>query len=219
MKRARFLGLALSGLVMLAACDQGAKQEPPVSAPGDRAAAAEARGRSLSDVGGDSKVALSWSPKTGAEGSDDAGREPGERRFGQLLEERAAQQALPQSKDKQWAVLATTVIGEDLERGLFTARHTARVRALSGRPMTITGYVMPLETTPTFSHFLLTRYTPVCNFCPPGAPNEVIEVIAATPIAATQDLIQVSGPFALADNGEQGLFFRIEGAIVRKAAP
>jgi hypothetical protein len=198
--------------LVISACTDAPKQEPEVSAPGDRIATEQARGRSLSDVSGDSKAALSWTP---LEGSDDAGRAPSQDRFGQPLDERAAQQALPQSPDKQWAVLATTVIGEDLERGIFTARHPPRVRALAGRAMTIRGYVMPLETTPTFSHFLLTRYTPVCNFCPPGAPNEVIEVIAATPLAPTQNLVEVSGPFAIANNGEQGLFFRIEGALVQ----
>lgn len=199
-------------IVAAAACTETPREEPAITDPGDRKAAADARGKSLADVGGDSKVAFSWTPR---DGGDDAGRLPGESRFGQPLEERSAQQALPQSPDKQWALLATTVIGEDLERGLFTARHPPGVRALSGRTMTITGYVMPLETTPTFSHFLLTRYTPVCNFCPPGAPNEVIEVIAATPLAPTHDLVQVSGPFSLANNGEKGLFFRIDGALVR----
>lgn len=176
---------------------------------------ADARGQSLSDVATQaSREALREGDA--ALGADE-GRAPGATRFGQPLEERAAQENLPKSTDQTWVVLATTKIGEDLERGAFTASHPRAVRALAGKSMTITGYVMPLETTPTFTRFLLTRYTPVCQFCPPGMPNEVIEVQAATPIAPTQTLIRVSGRFSLHDNGEQGLFFRIENATVTPA--
>jgi hypothetical protein len=137
--------------------------------------------------------------------------------FGQPGEERAAQQKLPQATDALWRTLATTRIGEDLERGLFTARHSAEVRALAGRTLTLSCFVMPLEAEPRFRHFLLSRYTPVCDFCPPGGPNEVVEVWSERPIAPTYALMRVTGRFSLTNDGEKGLFFRLDGADVRPA--
>ena len=203
---------AIAVALLIGACAP-AGQDPPVSDPSRAPDAQQTPGKSLADARADAGKALTAAPPPGEIG--DGGQTPGMVRFGQPVDERAAQADLPKSADPQWALLATSVIGEDLERGRFTARHPARVRALSGKDMTITGYVMPLEPTPTFQRFLLTRYTPVCQFCPPGAPNEVIEVNSIAPIAPTQALIRVRGRFTLTDNGEQGLFFRMDGADAR----
>jgi hypothetical protein len=137
--------------------------------------------------------------------------------YGQPGEERVAQQKLPQAPDALWRTLATTRIQEDLERGVFTASHSAEVRALAGRTLTLSGFVMPLEAEPRFRHFLLSRYTPVCDFCPPGGPNEVVEVWSERPIAPTYALMRVTGRFSLTNNGEKGLFFRLDGADVQAA--
>lgn len=202
--------LIFVSVLALSACSQPGP-ETPLSDP-SAATPTTAPGKSLADV-------ATTAPKDAMRDGDlalgtDDGRTPAPTVFGQPADERAAQQNLPKSNDAQWAVLATTKIGEDLERGAFTATHPRAVRALAGKTMTISGYVMPLDATPTFTRFLLTRYTPVCQFCPPGMPNEVIEVQAAAPIAPTQALIRVRGRFSLHDNGEQGLFFRIDGATV-----
>jgi uncharacterized protein len=211
-----YAGALLTGIAVLASC---APQTPesPLSEPSEAISAREASGQSLSAVrADDSAKALN---SAAAQDGFDSGRVPSALRFGQPVDERTAQEALPKSPDGQWAVLETTRIGEDLERGVFTASHSSRVRALAGRTLSISGYVMPLETTPTFQRFLLTRYTPVCNFCPPGAPNEVIEVVAATHLAPTQALIRVRGAFSLANNSEQGLFFRIDNAQIEDVRP
>ena len=134
--------------------------------------------------------------------------------LGQPTEERDAQKRLPQARDDLWRILATTKIREDDKEGIFTAMHPPEVQALAGQTLTLSGFVMPLDTTRRFKHFLLTRYTPVCPFCPPGAPNEVVEVKSSDAIAQTNDLIRVTGTFALENNGEKGLFFRLDGARV-----
>jgi uncharacterized protein len=193
-----------------------AGQDPPLSDPSRAPQNQMTPGKSLADARADAGKALQSTPPPGEAG--DVGRAPGIVRFGQPMDERTAQEALPKSTDPQWSLLATTVIGEDLERGRFTARHPAPVRALAGKDIAISGYMMPLETTPTVRRFLLTRYTPVCQFCPPGAPNEVIEVNSTTPLAPTQALVRVRGRFALTDNGEQGLFFRLDGADTQPAS-
>ena len=74
---------------------------------------------------------------------------------------------------------------------------------------------MPLDEQATGTHFLLSKYTPVCAFCPPGEPNEVVELHTARPITFSSRMVTVSGRFAIEDNGEKGLFFQLTGADVR----
>jgi hypothetical protein len=136
---------------------------------------------------------------------------------GQVQEagERAAQAKLPQGRAPIWSTLRTTKIGEDEARGIFTATHPPAVRALVGRTLTLPGFVMPLDAATHGTHFLLSKYTPVCAFCPPGEPNEVIEVRTARPIAFSAKLVTVTGVFGLENNGDNGLFFQMSGATVR----
>ena len=132
--------------------------------------------------------------------------------FGQPANERQVQATLPQSRAALWRTLMTTRIAENANTGMFSAGHTPAVRALANTSMTITGFMLPLDTDTRSRHFLLSRMTPVCFFHPPGAPNEVIEVYANTPIAITDKLITVTGRFTLISDPEKGLFFRLSNA-------
>jgi hypothetical protein len=132
--------------------------------------------------------------------------------FGQPADERRAQQALPKSQAALWAVLRKTKIGEDDKRGVFTASFPDEVKALDGQSVALSGFMMPLDTTAKSKHFLLTKYTPVCFFCPPGQPNEVVEVTTNKGVAITARMLTVNGRMALINNAEKGLFFRLDGA-------
>ena len=129
--------------------------------------------------------------------------------------ERDAQARLPQGRSALWTTLRATRIDEDDARGIFTAVHPPAVKALVGRTLALPGFIMPLDAAARGSHFLLSKYTPVCAFCPPGGPNEVVEVHTARPIAFTGKLVTVTGRFGLENNGENGLFFQMTGAEVR----
>ena len=129
--------------------------------------------------------------------------------------ERAAQARLPQARTPLWATLRTTKIRVDDARGLFTAIHPPAVKALVGKTVTLAGFVMPLDAATRGNHFLLSKYTPVCAFCPPGEPNEVVEVRAAQPIVFSARMVSVTGRFALENNGDNGLFFQMTLATVR----
>lgn len=129
--------------------------------------------------------------------------------------ERARQALMPVSSDPVWALLRQTPITADLARGVFTAAPPPQVKALAGREMDVTGFMLPLDPSPMFSHFLLTRNTPVCAFCPPGQPNEVIEVNLTQYVKATTEPVTVHGRFVLQDNGQQGLFFQLDRAELR----
>lgn len=129
--------------------------------------------------------------------------------------ERQAQARLPQGRSPLWAVLRTTRINVDEARGLFTATHPPAVRALVGKKVTLSGFVMPLDAATRGNHFLLSKYTPVCAFCPPGEPNEVVEVHTARAIVFSAKLVSVTGTFGLENNGDNGLFFQMASAIVQ----
>lgn len=129
--------------------------------------------------------------------------------------ERQAQSHLPQGRSPLWATLRTTRIGMNEAQGIFTATHPPAVKALVGKSITLTGFIMPLDTATRGTHFLLSKYTPVCAFCPPGEPNEVVEVRTAKPIAFVEQLVNVTGIFGLQNKGDNGLFFQMSGASVR----
>lgn len=129
--------------------------------------------------------------------------------------ERQAQAKLPQGHSALWATLRMTKIGEDQARGIFTATHPPAVKALVGKTVSLAGFVMPLDAATKGTHFLLSKYTPVCAFCPPGGPNEVVEVTTARAIVYPTKLVTVTGQFALENNGDNGLFFKMAAATVR----
>lgn len=131
--------------------------------------------------------------------------------------EAARQTVLPKSKSNVWATLRTTVVKIDDKAGMFTATHPPAVKALAGHPLTVTGFMLPLEPAARVKHFLLSKYTPVCAFCPPGEPNEVVEVTTKTAVTVNTKLISVSGQFSLENNGDNGLFFKLNDATVGKA--
>ena len=134
---------------------------------------------------------------------------------GQPADERAIQLTLPRAQDPLWLKFAKCKIGYDNRSGLFNIAVTPDVRAIAGHTVTLSGFVLPLDGSDRTKHFLLTRNTPVCMFCPPGQPNEVVEVLSPHAIDWTDKLVTVTGPLALINNGEKGMFFKIDASAVR----
>lgn len=130
--------------------------------------------------------------------------------YGQAPGERAAQLKLPTSQAPIWATLRKTRIGENAKLGVFTASFPDEVKALNGAQITVSGFMLPMDTTQRSKHFLLSRYTPVCFFCPPGEPNEVVEVISKPGVKLTGSMVTLSGRLSLINDGEKGLFFRLD---------
>jgi uncharacterized protein len=134
--------------------------------------------------------------------------------FGQPHVERLAQRRLPESGDPLWRTLQKTSIHEDDQSGVYTADFPSSVQSLAGRQLTVDGFMLPLDSKHFTQHFLLSRYTPVCPFCPPGRPNEVVEVFSSEPVPVTESEIAVSGRFGVHKDTGSGLFFRLDGADV-----
>lgn len=132
----------------------------------------------------------------------------------QPKDERARQELLPKSTDPIWAMLAKSKVTADVAKGEYRIDNPPEVQALNGREMSVTGFMLPLDPSPRFVHFLLTRRTPVCPFCPPGAPNEAIEVYSLKFVRPTSGPVTVTGRFLLQDNGQAGLFYQLQQADV-----
>ena len=133
---------------------------------------------------------------------------------GQPTEERAAQDHLPQSHDVLWSKFVKCKVGYNNKTGMYSISVTPEVKAMAGQPVTASGWVLPLDGSDHTQHFLLTRRTPVCMFCPPGEPNEVAEVVTLSPVTWTDKLVTVTGLLSLVDNGEKGMFFKISAYSV-----
>ncbi len=133
---------------------------------------------------------------------------------GQPAEERAAQDRLPQSHDVLWSKFVKCRVGYNNKTGMYSISVTPEVKAMAGQSVTASGWVLPLDGSDHTQHFLLTRRTPVCMFCPPGEPNEVAEVVTLRPVTWTDKLVTVTGLLSLVDNGEKGMFFKINAYSV-----
>lgn len=132
----------------------------------------------------------------------------------QPLDERKAQDVLPQSSHPMWQTLGKTKIIVSKKEGYYSAQFPATVKALSGKEIVINGFILPLESTEKIKHFLIAKRTPTCPFCPPGEPNEIIDVWTTQPVAYTEDLVTVKGTFELMNDREMGLFFKLKNAKI-----
>jgi hypothetical protein len=130
----------------------------------------------------------------------------------QPQEERKAQDALPKSRDAMWDRLTKCKVHLDKKSYQYSIDYTPEVKAMEGKPVTISGFVMPLESTETFKHFLLSKRTPTCFFCPPGEPNEIVEVFTKKPIKWSDGIVTVTGTFTFTSNPDLGLFFQVKDA-------
>lgn len=89
---------------------------------------------------------------------------------------------LPKSHVPMWAVLGKTKIDVDEDAGVYLAKFPPEVKALDGKKVTIKGFMLPLESSERFNYFLLSKRTPTCYYCPPGEPNEIVDVNVAFPV-------------------------------------
>ena len=134
-------------------------------------------------------------------------------------DERKAQEALPKSKDKVWEDLSHTKVKLDEKTGLFNMQYSDSVKALEGKSMAVTGFMMPLEGGEEQKHFLLCKRTPTCPFCMPGGPTEVIEINSDTPVKWVDDMVRIEGALKLLPANDNGMLYQLNGAKAVPIAP
>ncbi len=121
---------------------------------------------------------------------------------------------LAHSDDLRWVQFHDTNIVADQAKGRYVATFGAALAKLDGKPLVITGYMLPIEPTTHSAHFVLTRRSTGCPFCPPNEPDEAIEVFSAKPADYTQAPVTITGQLHLVRSSEVGLFFRLDHARI-----
>ena len=121
---------------------------------------------------------------------------------------------LDHQDDLRWTFFHGTEIKADEARGVYTAVFPRDLRAENGIRFSITGYMLPIETTTTSPHFVLTRRSTGCPFCPPNEPTEAIEIFATRAVPYVQLPVTVEGILRLVPSSAAGLFFKLENAKV-----
>ena len=130
----------------------------------------------------------------------------------QPSDERKAQEALPKSGDPIWNAFNQCKVHYNDKTHKYSITYTPEVKAMEGKPLTVSGFMLPLETTEKFNHFLISKRTPTCPYCPPGEPNEIAEVFTTKPVKYTEGVLIVTGTFKFTTNHDMGLFFKLENS-------
>ncbi len=132
--------------------------------------------------------------------------------LGQPTDERKAQDALPQANDPMWTLLTASKVHYNDKTHKYSITYTPDVKAMEGQQETMTGFMMPLEPTEKFNHFLLSKRTPTCPFCPPGEPNEIVEIFTKKPMKYTEGMLVLTGKMQFTTNPDLGLFYQLKDA-------
>ena len=119
---------------------------------------------------------------------------------------------LDHEDDLRWVMFHDAKIEADEARGVYRATFSPSLAKEDGATLSITGYMLPIESTTKSAHFVITRRSAGCPFCPPNEPTEAIEVFTSQPVAYTRSPVTVEGTLHLVTRSENGLFFQMKRA-------
>ncbi|HWI82355.1 hypothetical protein [Ramlibacter sp.] len=110
-----------------------------------------------------------------------------------------------------WSLLTTikTKVEKNRTLPVFERQHLA----LTQKAQRVQGFMMPLEPGEKQTHFLLSSVPLSCPFCVPGGPESMVEVKTRTPVRYTLDPVVVEGRFALLEDDQYGLYYRVTDAV------
>ncbi len=114
--------------------------------------------------------------------------------------------------DPRWTQFHAVKITPDKVRGAMTAQFPADLKRAEGKVMDIGGYITPLQPSLDTNHFILTRRSSGCPFCPPNEATEALEVFTTKPIHYERRQFFVKGRLKLVGDSGQGLFFQLTDA-------
>ena len=121
---------------------------------------------------------------------------------------------LDHADDLRWVFFQDVTVKADTDKGEYVATFSPALSKMDGRDFSITGYMLSVEPTTHSPHFVLTRRSAGCPFCPPNEPTEAIEVKATMPVDYRVVPVTVSGRLKLVARSADGLFYRLENAKV-----
>src|SRR6185369_7291880 len=118
---------------------------------------------------------------------------------------------LPERADVvPWSVLSA--VKTRAEKNRLLPNFEQAQLALNQKTQRVQGFMMPLEPGEKQTHFLLSSVPVTCAFCTPGGPESMVEVKTRAPVRYTLDPVTVEGKFAVLNDDEYGLFYRITEA-------
>lgn len=82
----------------------------------------------------------------------------------------------------------------------FGPQFTKEIKELDKQEVKLYGFMMPLDQSEKQKRFLLAAWPPHCNFCMPGGPESLIEVLATEPIKFSYEPIVLSGKMHVLEN-------------------
>ncbi|HSF22549.1 MAG TPA: DUF3299 domain-containing protein [Burkholderiales bacterium] len=95
----------------------------------------------------------------------------------------------------------------------FIPKFSQDVSALDRKEVKLQGFMMPLDMGEKQKRFLLVAMPPTCAFCLPGGPDQLVEVVAKTPVKYGFEPVVVSGKFAVLKDDPMGLYYRLTDAV------
>lgn len=101
--------------------------------------------------------------------------------------------------------------------GKVVPEFAAPIAALDKRNIKVQGFMLPIVTGETHTHFLLTMRPPHCPFCLSIGPEYIVEVRTKAPIKHTFEPIIVAGTFAVLRDDPFGLYYRLTAAELSAA--
>jgi hypothetical protein len=85
--------------------------------------------------------------------------------------------------------------------------------ALHQKIQRVQGFMVPLDAGEKQKHFLLTSVPLTCSFCLPGGPESMVEVKTKTPVKYSLEPVTVEGTFAVLNDDQYGLYYRLVDAV------
>lgn len=113
-----------------------------------------------------------------------------------------------------WSVLESTKEVQRTKDGVIFSRPAfpPPVKALAGKRVRVSGWMMPLQNGATQRHFVLLGYPPGCPYHMHAGPTQFIEVKTAEGLPVNYDMVTVEGTLTLLGEDESGIFYRIADA-------
>ena len=104
---------------------------------------------------------------------------------------------------------------EDEYGEIYVPRFSEGIQALSGKEITLSGYIIPFEGMFKPNHIIVSSL-PIasCFFCGTGGPETVAEAELSEEVRYTADLVKVTGTLYLNDTDTNSLMYILKDAKV-----
>ncbi len=109
---------------------------------------------------------------------------------------------------------ATVVFSEANGEETVTTIIPPEVDILDGKPVTLMGFMFPIDAEPKLQRFLLVEYPVDCPFCFAGTvePSRMVAVEAGKPMDWHDEAVVLAGRLEVVRNDADGLVYRLHDA-------